>query len=70
MLVTEETVEPREGDTFFATWPALPPLNVCSPPTALATGAALMLSNLMRPLMPLRRVKVKVSEGLARRVEQ
>lgn len=49
VLVTEEIAEPGKADTFCATWLALPPLNVCSPPTSLASGPPLILSIQIRP---------------------
>ena len=62
VLVTEEAGEPGEDDTFYATWPALPPLNVCSPPPSLASGRALMLSIPIRLPTPSRPAKAKASE--------
>jgi hypothetical protein len=62
VLVTEEAAEPGEDDTFYETWPALPPLNVCSPPTTLASGRILMLSIQIRLPTPSRPAKVKASE--------
>jgi hypothetical protein len=62
VLVTEEAAEPGEDDTFYATWPASPPLNVCWPPTSLASGRALMLSIQIRLPTSSRQGKAKASE--------
>ena len=65
-LVVEETAEPGEGATFCAIWPALPILGVCSRPTSLASGLALMVPMMKRtPMSSRRRPRLGRNRGAA-----